>query len=124
MVILTSNWNESALMVVGLGMVLVGMVARTKGKEDWEHRHNPNRRALREYLPETGRDARVLLRDALFQKIRTRNKLSEEELDQMPPDELKALVNDKELSRLLNDDCPDLSKEEVHRFMARIERWK
>ena len=123
MVILTSNWNESVLMVLGLGMVLVAMVARTRGKEEWAHRHNPNRRALRAYLPETGRDAKVLLRDSLLTKVRMANKLSEEELDLMPPDELEALVHDKALSRLLSDDCPDLSKEEILSMMRRIERW-
>jgi len=123
MVILTSNWNESVLMVLGLGMVLVAVFARTKGKEDWAHRHNPNRRAVRGYLPETGRDARALLRDSLLKKVRTVKKLSDEELDGMPRVELVALVNDKELSRLLDDDGKDLSKEDILRLMGRIERW-
>ena len=123
LIILTSNWNENGLMFLGLAMVLIAVISRTKGKEEWAHKHNPNRRAVRGYLPETGRDARILLRESLLKKVRTAKRLSEEELDEMPRDELVALVNDKELTRLLDDEGKDLSKEDIRRIMKRIERW-
>lgn len=120
MSVLTTDPREASLMLMGLVLVLTGMILRTRGKEDWKHRHDPDTVERRSILPETTRDARYLLRETIERKIKMANGLTQDEIDNMSRDELASMVEDGDVARFLVEDHIELTQRDVKRLMEKV----
>jgi hypothetical protein len=122
--ILTSNYAEMALLVIGLCLILSIVVYKAKDKEDWIHKYDIGTIKRRADLPDSRREVRERMKRTVYRKIRMINSLTHEELQQLTPTQLASMIKDHEINELVLNEQRDFTSEELKMLAEKIRRWE
>jgi hypothetical protein len=122
--ILTSNYVEMALLIIGLCLILTIVVYKAKDKEDWIHRFDIGTIKRRADLPEGRREVRERMKRSVYKKIRMINSLTQEELQQLTPTQLASMVKDHEINELVLNEQREFTSDELKMLAEKIRKWE
>jgi hypothetical protein len=121
--ILTSNFKEMALFLVGLTLIMAMIIVKAKDKGDWIHKYNVGYIKRRADLPKGRYEIRDRLRAVVLMKLRIKHSLTRDDLRAMNSTQIASMVKDHEINELVLNDNRDFSDIESEKLVEKLKRW-
>ena len=119
-----TSWIWPTLMTLASMLVIFGLVVySSKDKESWIHRFDVSAFSRRARPPEKLGEQTARAREALMVKVRMMYSYSHEEMAVLQPDQLRAMIKDKDLAELALNPSQAWSQQELRVLIQRIKEW-
>lgn len=119
-----SSWIWPTIMTLASMAVIFGLVVySSRDKESWIHRFDVTTFSRRRSPPDKIKEQTDRARDALLEKIRMMYSYSTEEMAVLQPDQLRAMIRDKDLAELALNPNQTWTQQELRLVIQRIKEW-
>jgi hypothetical protein len=119
-----SSWIWPTIMTLAAMVVIFSMVVYSaRDKESWIHRFDVSEFSRRRNPPERLKDQTDRARGALKLKVRMMYSYSQEEMDALNDDQIRAMIKDNDLAELALNDQRTWSQQELRMLIQRIKEW-
>ena len=123
-VAIMSSWFWPTVMTIASMIMIFGIVVYTsKDKESWIHRFDVSAFSRRFNPPERLSVQTERARSALMLKVRMMYSYSAEEMAALQPDQLRAMIKDKDLMELALNPNQSWTQQELRVVIQRIKEW-
>jgi hypothetical protein len=119
-----TSWIWPTLLTLASMLVLFGLVVySSRDKESWIHRFDVSAFSRRKHPPERLGEQVARARESLRLKVRMMYSYSHEEMAAIQPDQLRAMIKDKDLAELALNPSQSWSQQELRVLIQRIKDW-
>lgn len=123
-VAIMSSWFWPTVMTIVSMVVIFGIVVySSKDKESWIHRFDVSAFSRRYNPPERLTVQTERARSALMLKVRMMYSYSTEEMAALQPDQVRAMIKDKDLTELALNPSQSWTQQELRVVIQRIKEW-
>ncbi len=123
-VAIMTSWFWPTVMTIASMMVIFGVVVySSRDKESWIHRFDVSAFSRRHNPPERLNVQTERARTALMLKVRMMYSYSAEEMAALQPDQIRAMIKDKDLTELALNPSQSWTQQELRVVIQRIKEW-
>ncbi len=123
-VAIMTSWFWPTVMTIASMIVIFGIVVySSRDKESWIHRFDVSAFSRRYNPPERLNVQTERARTALMLKVRMMYSYSTEEMAALQPDQIRAMIKDKDLTELALNPSQSWTQQELRVVIQRIKEW-
>ncbi len=119
-----TSWIWPTLMTLASMLVIFGLVVYSSpDKVSWIHRFDVSTFTRRAHPPERLGEQTARAREAFMLKVRMMYSYSHEEMAVLTPDQLRAMIKDKDLAELALNPSQSWTQQELRVLIQRVKEW-
>jgi hypothetical protein len=121
--VMTSWLMPTILTIVAMAIIFSMVVYSARDKDSWIHRFDVSAFSRRRNPPDRLKEQTERARGALLRKVRMMYSYSQEEMEALSEDQLRAMIKDNDLAELALNPTRNWSQQELRVLIQRTKEW-